>query len=704
MKKNNSNPTKIAAVSLSALILLGYISPRPVSATDLGKWDINKDGKVNNLDLSELSLSYNSKTGDKNFNNLYDFNTDGIIDIYDLVSLANNFTISTDTTAPGEFQITKNNWDGSPDYTISMNLWYGTNGDLWRIYENDILIAEVPLVNNSPLAQTAEYKFTDKPNGTYEYRCELVNAIGVTQAKTTVIHEVTKNEKPIDIELPSSASGEPAVGYKVLRENDKTFEWAVYIANPNKSYIWEGKEFSAWGLTFQTDHEITSVSNCSSYSQIGNTVTINLKQDERLLPYDTTRVFVVKGNKKGLTKPESFKSNLVRGNIAYPKYQGLPDSWSKNKTDLSIDDLIANKTEYYNPSVKANTGNMLMYENPAHPTQMQIGLPKEMPVKVNGVSGLRIWIPSDYLAMGLATGTEFFGLNPNFMVGLSIKENFTCGLVPLEAGYNENLTEHDGEMWSWPIQKTHPDGPFQQEKGNFNEIKKQYPDYLPDSAQHENYVTLKTGNPDDPSYVHAALSSYMSLTMTRELLYAIPNNKFDEFIKESKDPWAEFVLVDNAYNRGVYGLLQRNLFTTHREQAINTTDINKEFNLSGFANHIENIKNIICEMDKETENIYDTEISWEEFENYLTQLRLYYGRGIPSDAEWTDMTNDVKRAFDLLAEHWGGDTISFRYDFLTLLRVAEKYLPKNKQPAPSSASWIEQINSANNQAAAAPQS
>ena len=115
--------------------------------------------------------------------------------------------------------------------------------------------------------------------------------------------------------MPTSASGEPAVGYKVLQETDSTFEWAVFIANPNKDYIWEGKEFSAWGLNFDTDHEITSVSNCSSFKQEGKKVTIDLKQDERLFPYSTTRIFKVKGNKKSITNPTNFKPNIFRGNL-----------------------------------------------------------------------------------------------------------------------------------------------------------------------------------------------------------------------------------------------------------------------------------------------------------------------------------------------------------------------------------------------------
>ena len=68
---------------------------------------------------------------------------------------------SKDTEAPTSFQISKNDWDGSPNYTITMNMWYGVNGDVWKLYENGVLIAEVPLINNTPAAQTAQYTFTD---------------------------------------------------------------------------------------------------------------------------------------------------------------------------------------------------------------------------------------------------------------------------------------------------------------------------------------------------------------------------------------------------------------------------------------------------------------------------------------------------------------------------------------------------------------
>lgn len=230
----------------------------------------------------------------------------------------NSKILDAQTSAPSDFQLSKDNWDGSPNYTISMDMWYGTNGDAWKLYENGKLVHEVKLVNNSPNAQHAEVKLTNKSNGTYTYTAELINTAGVTKSKNTIVHEVTKNDAPIDVPLPESASGYPAVGYTVLNEDDTNFEWAVFVSNPNKNYIWQGSSFSLWGMSFETDNEITSVSNAVSFKQNGKNVIINVKQDERLLPYNTTRIFVVKGKKHSSKAPTNFKSNLIRGDISYP--------------------------------------------------------------------------------------------------------------------------------------------------------------------------------------------------------------------------------------------------------------------------------------------------------------------------------------------------------------------------------------------------
>ncbi|WP_252238500.1 chitinase N-terminal domain-containing protein [Clostridium sp. VAP51] len=636
----------------------------------------------------------NSENEIKKFNN--DITTGAACNIEKISTSEIDGGISNTTGVPSQGTLTKDKWAGECDYTITMSLWYGNNADSWRLYENGKLIHEEKLVNNSPSPQTAKKTFTNKANGEYTYTAELVNSFGTTVLSSSVTHKVTDNNSSIDIDLPDKASGTPAVAYKLLSEDEKNIQWAIVIANPNKNYTWAGNDFSAWGVKFNTSAKIISVDNAADFKQEGNNVTINLKQDERLIGLNTTKTFIVKAEKQGNSiEPTKLIANQIRGNVPYPNYSKLPSSWSKGKTDLKSSNLISDEKEYYNSNINLNTSNKLISYSPSSQTQITMGLPNQMPGAINGVNGLKVWMPSKYLAMGIATDKEVFKLNPNYMVGLSIKENFTCGLIPLEAGDTRNIVTVDGKQWSWPIEKKHPDGPFQQEKGNFNEVKKQYIDYLSPGAEHENIVTLKTGEPDDPSYVSAAISSGISITMTREFLYAIPKNNFEDFLKESKDPWAEFVLIDNAYNRGVFGLLQKNIFTTEREKAIKSTDLSKDYQLGGYASHIDTIKTIINEMDKTKDNIYDEKLTKSDIDKYLDELRKFYQNGTPTDDEWNAMTNDVHKAFDVLSKHWGDDTISYRYDFLTILRVASEYLPNISNPAPSGASWVDQVSSAN---------
>jgi hypothetical protein len=297
--------------------------------------------------------------------------------------------------------------------------------------------------------------------------------------------------------------------------------------------------------------------------------------------------------------------------------------------------------------------------------------------------------------MGLGFAKETFRINPHYMCGLGTKENFTFGLVPASTGSTTNPVVIDGETWYWPIQKEHPDGPFQQEAGNFNECKGEYPDYLSPDAKHDEYTKLITGDPNDAKFATAAISSAISLTMTREFLYSIPKIKFKEFVENAADPWAEFVCINYAYNRGVYGFLQKGIFTEHRARALATTDFAAEFGLSGFASHVENVRAMIEAANADTTHIYDSQLTWDDFEAFFKELRLFYRQGVPTDAEWNAMKEDVHRAFNVLAQHWGGSTVSLRYDFLTLLRVAKAHLPYPDTPNPTGQNWADHINSSN---------
>lgn len=93
--------------------------------------------------------------------------------------------------APAKPVISQDNWDGDGSFKISMNLWWGTNGTIYNLYENGILIYTKGLADLTPAAQSEMFELTNKAIGTYEYRGELVNYAGATSSDTVIV-EVTK--------------------------------------------------------------------------------------------------------------------------------------------------------------------------------------------------------------------------------------------------------------------------------------------------------------------------------------------------------------------------------------------------------------------------------------------------------------------------------------------------------------------------------
>lgn len=88
------------------------------------------------------------------------------------------------TAAPGKPVLSNNNGHNNGllggSYTVTMNLWWGNNGSVYKLYENGVLIDTKVLTDNSPNAQTAATDITGKSNGTYTYTCELINSHGTT--------------------------------------------------------------------------------------------------------------------------------------------------------------------------------------------------------------------------------------------------------------------------------------------------------------------------------------------------------------------------------------------------------------------------------------------------------------------------------------------------------------------------------------------
>lgn len=496
-------------------------------------------------------------------------------------------------------------------------------------------------------------------------------------------------------QLPDPPLGELGLAYGTIQQDDFGFTGKLLAGNVNTSYVWNGSYFAVNSITFNTTSAITSITNPNgtvNFSQDGGLVTIDLGW-QSLFPLTKELSLEIQGTKQGTDPiPYNFKAHYVRGeDIIYPPHLGLPPSWTKGKIDVKASDLIFDPSEYYSPQVNPVTDTFMMY-NPPHPTQILICQVYSVPYPVNTVDNVRIYIPGRYMAMGVGLVYEFLKINPHYMVALGTKENFAAGVVPPGAGNTNNPVIIDEETWYWPIVE-HPDGPYQQEKGNFDDCVKHFKDYFPPNANHDDYTSI-TVDPEDSNWISSAFSSGLSITITRETLNAVPVH-YNEFMQQAADPWAEFAIITFAYNRGVGNFFAKKIFTTYRQQALTALDITESFDMGGFAAHVPTVRAIVDAMNKDTSDIYDAQISWSDIQIFFTKLRMFYQNGIPTDAEWNALIDDVRRAFDVLKQHWDGSTISFRYDFLTLLRVAKAHLPQPYNPRPTGEDWYYLIKNAN---------
>ncbi|ANJ27808.1 chitinase N-terminal domain-containing protein [Agromyces aureus] len=96
--------------------------------------------------------------------------------------------IEVEDANPGVPALSHDNWDRNGAFTVTADLWWGTNATSYRVYENDVVVAEGPLTASSPAAQRARFAASDRAAGDWRYRFELVNASGVTSSAPLVVH------------------------------------------------------------------------------------------------------------------------------------------------------------------------------------------------------------------------------------------------------------------------------------------------------------------------------------------------------------------------------------------------------------------------------------------------------------------------------------------------------------------------------------
>ncbi len=500
------------------------------------------------------------------------------------------------------------------------------------------------------------------------------------------------DEFPDDI--PPSDDGGPrqdllSCTCETVEEDEETFHAHITLANENTEYVWNGYYFAIWSVDLLTTSIITQVEWAPYtplwYSHSDDKLTIETEWDG-LFPLGRTFEIDVWGTKDG---PYPYLSRCdpwyVRGDIIYPQYDGVPYTWTPEKPDLDADDLIEDEAVYYQEELDPITDGVILYD-PPHPTQIQIGLPEVVDYTVNSYDNLRIFMPSEMLAMGIAFNYEWFKYNPNYFCALGTKENFACGLVP--RGFTEpsdHVVTLDGDEYDWYILFETTDGPFQQTEMNFDDMALFYPDYFPDGPDFADYIPVYEDS-EDSLWARSVITSAISSVVSRETFWASNNEAYTQLVLEGADPYGELAMVTHSYNMGVWSTCTLGVLNDI-DQALLSDDIVHDYGLFGQYDHVATVRGITDSMNKASDEPYDTELDWAQIDAFFEVVRDFYPRGVPSEAEWAVMLEDVHAAFDVLAVHWGGDTISYRYDFLTLLRVAREHLPEPTVPRPTTEYW-----------------
>lgn len=96
-------------------------------------------------------------------------------------------TVKVKDAAPGVPVVSHDNWDRDGSYTMTTDLWWGTNGTEYRLYENGVLIDTQALAASSPSAQRAQTAVTGRAPGTYAYVAEFSNAAGTTASRSVTV-------------------------------------------------------------------------------------------------------------------------------------------------------------------------------------------------------------------------------------------------------------------------------------------------------------------------------------------------------------------------------------------------------------------------------------------------------------------------------------------------------------------------------------
>ncbi len=501
---------------------------------------------------------------------------------------------------------------------------------------------------------------------------------------------------------PGPWNGNSWAQYNAIIENNTQKMWTVHGLRVTAN------EGTNWGLGNASPTTLTKIEDGSE----ANRYDIFISSYLRTLDPSESVAIEFRGNPEGSDWTVSDGQFLIKtGTCAEKVIYKVDPTYTVDQ----IDELISNDS-FYNESLPfIDTLGMFggdmsggFIETFNGMTQIQVALPTTPFYQNNS------WItfePQEYgnamYMMALAMGQEYLNVDMQMMIGCGGSENFG-GMVLWNALGDGSFGEKLGTLLygSGPNGQTTVDfSPFAVELGSFEpNIFNAYPKWFP-------IRSTKPNGSNNADYFSTSASGYCDLdkanivngTMIGCLFYwfvydlAINAVEYcvPELIKNGKDRYAMVKLMKWAFNRGINdGHVQA--FDDETALALDDIldhpdfyNVPKEYCIKAFVcidALIKASKNSVT--NGGTEPIYDQTISKDLLEEFFFGIS---GDGTTGqrgeggllqhfdldDSKRIALWDDVTAAFEKLkgkAPSASGDSISYRYDFLTILRVAKAHL------------------------------